>query len=324
MSILSIPPIPPEFLQILPSGKVVIFLGAGVSRLMGYPSWDQLADRSFQHLINKTKNFSHADFDVLKELHPRQKLSIAVDIWKSEGYDPKALISEAIKADGESYPRVFELLADIAAPFVTTNYDDCPISAVQAKPILSTELGEIGEEQKPSPGRRRPISLKDDILTTLLTGNDIVVYLHGRLVDGSPLVITTKDYVDHYRNDNVQEFLDHLFEHYHVLFIGYGLEEEEIIDFIVRKKPTYNLINHFRLIPAFSHQERLMEHLGNYYSNQCQVRLVPYLIDSIGHRQLENVLADWLPTIKAKFQPVNFIEKTKMILDPVIKHDVNS
>lgn len=324
MSIPLIPPIPQEFLQILSSGKVVVFLGAGVSRLMGYPSWSQLADRSFKHLINKTKNFSHADFDVLKKLHPRQKLSIAVDIWKNEGYDPKVLIREAIKVNGESYPRIFELLADIAAPFVTTNYDDCLINTVQAKPIRFTDQGKMGEVQKSRIGGRRPISLKDDILTTLLTANDIVVYLHGRLADDSPLIITTKDYVDHYRNDNVQEFLDHLFEHYHVLFIGYGLEEEEIIDFIVRKKPTHNLINHFRLIPAFSHQERLMEHLGNYYSNQCQVRLVPYLIDSIGHRQLENVLADWLPTIQAKFQPINFIEETKMILDPVIKHDANS
>lgn len=323
MPISPIPPIPKEFLEILPSGKVVIFLGAGVSRLMGYPSWNQLADRSFSHLI-KTDNFSHADFDVLKELHPRQKLSIAVDIWKSKGKNPKELIGEAIKADGEAYPRVFELLADIPVPFVTTNYDDCLINVTQAKPILSTEQNDMSKGQKPILGRQKPVSLKNEILTTLLTGNDIVVYLHGRLSDGSPLVISTKDYVEHYRDDSVREFLDHLFEHYHVLFIGYGLEEEEIIDFIVRKKPAHNLINHFRLIPAFSHEEKLMEHLGNYYSNQCQVRLVPYLIDSIGHRQLENVLADWLPTIKAKFQPVNFIEKTKMILDPVIKHDANA
>lgn len=291
---------------------------------MGYPSWDELADRSFDHLI-KTNNSSHADFDVLKELHPRQKLSIAVDIWKNkkEDNDPKALINEAIKPSGESYPRVFELLAEIPVPFVTTNYDDCLINA-QVKPGLSIQQGEIAKEEKPSTRKKKPIALKDEILTTHLAANDSVVYLHGRLADKSSLVVTTKDYVDHYRDLNVQEFLDHLFENYHVLFIGYGLEEEEIIDFIVRKKPVHNVINHFRLIPAFSHQEKLMEHLGNYYSNQCQVRLVPYLIDSIGHRQLENVLEDWLPTIKAKLQPVNFIEKTKMIFDPVIKHDINS
>lgn len=323
MPIPSVPPIPKEFLEILPSGKVVIFLGAGASRLMGYPSWNQLADRSFAHLI-KTDNFSHADFDVLKDLHPRQKLSIAVDIWKNKGHNPKELIGKAIKADGEAYPRVFELLTDIPAPFVTTNYDDCLINVTRAKPMLSSEQNDMAEGQKLISSRQNTVSLKNEILTTLLTQNDIVVYLHGRLADSSPLVISTKDYVEHYRDDNVREFLDHLFEHYHVLFVGYGLEEEEIIDFIVRKKPANNLVNHFRLIPAFSHEEKLMEHLGNYYSNQCQVRLIPYLIDSIGHRQLENVLAEWLPTIKAKFQPVNFIERTRMILDPVIKHDANA
>jgi len=323
MSIPLIPAIPTEFLQILPSGKVVIFLGAGVSRLMGHPSWNELADRSFKYLI-ETNNFSHADFDVLKRLNPRQKLSIAVDIYKSKGHDPKVLIREAIKAQGEAYPRVFELLGDISVPFVTTNYDDCLLDVAQSKPILSTQQGDMAGEQNLNSKRQKPVSEKAKILTTLLTANDIVIYLHGRLADDSQLVISTKDYVEHYRDDVVREFLDHLFENYHVLFIGYGLEEEEIIDFIVRKKPAHKEISHFRLIPAFSHEEKLMEHLGNYYSNQCQVRLVPYLIDSIGHRQLEIVLEAWLPTIKAKFQPVNFIEKTRMILDPVIKNDSNS
>lgn len=319
MPIPLIPEIPEELLKIFPTGRFVIFLGAGVSRLMNHPSWDLLADRCLGQLIGAPKiTFSHADLNILRALHPRKKLSIAVDIWEESGQDLKDLLKHAIKSDGRSGSRVYELLADIDVPFVTTNYDDCFLEAPRIKPIFAGAEKKMDRAEKQDYPQRKPISAIASLTSKDLTDPANIIYLHGRLNDGSPLVLTTRDYIDHYRNSNVQEFLDQLFDQYNVLFIGYGLDEEEIIDFIIRRKRTANETKHFRLIPFYSHEETLFKHLSNYYLQQCQVRLIPYRLDENDHAQLEKVLAHWLPTIKSKIKPINFIEKTKLLLDPII------
>ena len=47
--------------------------------------------------------------------------------------------------------------------------------------------------------------------------------------------MTTPQYLTHYEDNRVQEFLDELFERHTVLFVGYGLEEWEILERILRK-----------------------------------------------------------------------------------------
>ena len=59
------------------------------------------------------------------------------------------------------------------------------------------------------------------------------------------MVLTTQDYVTRYANDRfktdpsmenrVLTFLDHLFTNKTVLFVGYGLEELEILEYVILK-----------------------------------------------------------------------------------------
>ena len=44
----AIPPMPPNIINAYKAGKLIIFVGAGMSRLMNLPGWDQLAE----NLIN--------------------------------------------------------------------------------------------------------------------------------------------------------------------------------------------------------------------------------------------------------------------------------
>src|SRR5437762_1863120 len=77
------PPIPtiPEGLRYAAEhGGLVLFIGAGVSRLCGSPSWDQFADSIFAQL-SKSGAVSFAELEQLKTIRdPRKKLSIAADI----------------------------------------------------------------------------------------------------------------------------------------------------------------------------------------------------------------------------------------------------
>jgi len=45
-----IPKLPEELKQAALDGTLVIFVGAGASRLLGYPSWDGLADLVLESL----------------------------------------------------------------------------------------------------------------------------------------------------------------------------------------------------------------------------------------------------------------------------------
>jgi hypothetical protein len=57
--------------------KFALFVGAGVSKLMGVPLWDELAEHAIDYLSsNKLLNFSEAEKIKLQKVSPKQKLSL--------------------------------------------------------------------------------------------------------------------------------------------------------------------------------------------------------------------------------------------------------
>ena len=117
------------------------------------------------------------------------------------------------------------------------------------------------------------------------------------------MILTTRHYVRHYANDRMSEnvknenniltFLDFLFSNRTVLFVGYGLEELEILEYvIVKAKPKRNEEGpHYLLQGFFSHEYELMRHLTVYYQD-CGIKLLPFLRDQKDWHQLIEVIED--------------------------------
>ena len=131
-------------------------------------------------------------------------------------------------------------------------------------------------------------------------------YLHGSLLDSEGMVLTTQDYVRHYANDRISgdpvlenrvlTFLENLFKQKTVLFIGYGLEELEILEYVILKARRIRASDqieakHFLLQGFFSHEKDLMRSLKQYYLRECGIQLIPFLRDQRGWDQLLDVLA---------------------------------
>ncbi len=91
------------------------------------------------------------------------------------------------------------------------------------------------------------------------------------------MILTTQDYVRHYANDRVAgdpqkenrvlTFLDFLFKNKTVLFIGYGLDELEILEYVILKagRPagtTNREPRHYILQGFFSHEAALFQNYG--------------------------------------------------------------
>src|SRR5215471_14681457 len=76
IQILPIPRIPKGLQEAAQLGNLIPFIGAGVSRLAGCPDWAQFADSALKWLVDKGK-FTYSQFDQIKGLSPRIKLSLA-------------------------------------------------------------------------------------------------------------------------------------------------------------------------------------------------------------------------------------------------------
>ena len=77
----AIPPMPPNIINAYKAGKLIIFVGAGMSRLMNLPGWDQLAE----NLINIAYPNYKEQYLIKNQIHsPKERISIAYEKCKCE------------------------------------------------------------------------------------------------------------------------------------------------------------------------------------------------------------------------------------------------
>ena len=301
-----IPPLPPGLKEAALRGTLIPFIGAGASRLAGCPNWIEFAERALRYFVDQGK-FTHGQLAQLSQQHPRVKLSIARGLQRQHNLP--------IKFDAILYPdgrntnpkgrRLYEALCKLGRTFVTTNYDDWLDTTIGAPPLTVSAVGGTGT---PTIGQKPTIIYKVEELTPdNLERPNTIFHLHGSLLDPTRMILTTQDYVRHYANDRradgpegenrVLTFLGFLFSQKNVLFVGYGLEELEILEYVIGKarlmaEPGKTEIRHFLLPGFFSHEEELARSLSNYYA-ECGIQLIPFLRDQKDWDQLMDVLEEY-------------------------------
>ena len=307
-----IPPLPPGLKEAALRGTLIPFIGAGASRLAGCPNWIEFAERALRYFVDQGK-FTHGQLAQLSQQHPRVKLSIARGLQRQHNLP--------IKFDAILYPdgrntnpkgrRLYEALSKLGRTFVTTNYDDWLDTTIGAPPLTVSAVGGTGT---PTIGQKPTIIYKVEELTPdNLERPNTIFHLHGSLLDPTRMILTTQDYVRHYANDRradgpegenrVLTFLGFLFSQKNVLFVGYGLEELEILEYVIGKarlmaEPGKTEIRHFLLQGFFSHEEELARSLSNYYA-ECGIQLIPFLRDQKDWDQLMDVLEEYARTALA-------------------------
>lgn len=313
----SIPNIPGEIIMAAQRGKLVIFVGAGVSKLLGCPDWKEFALRHLRYLYEK-KKINFFEFERFKSLDARKLLSICWNIYKEEKLQPPNM-KELLKTHNEKHITIYNDLYSFNAIYVTTNYDDyLDEEAQKSKRQISSK--DISPQDTTEDLSKKPeiIYSKDDLLISKLEiGN--VIHLHGSIRDEKNTVITIVDYINHYEHGTKPSvFLEEIFKSYTVLFIGYGLEEYEILEFLISKSRTpVGEIRHFMLYPIFKQESNLLRFYEGYYRD-LGVQLIPYMIDDNGYDQLITIIHKWSKIIGPISKPKNHYERIKLI-DEVIK-----
>lgn len=290
----------------LSNGELVLFVGAGASMLKGLPSWQGWAEAVLNALYKEGK-LNFFEFEQLKKLDPRKQLSIA-KILKQDVDLIKHL--EAKKSDKEE-SQIYEYLNDLGCIYVTTNYDR-----------LLNPMKKIGkDDNSKSPDKGEVIHNIDDYeenkLIELLDKSCTVIHLHGSQDYPNSMKVTTKEYLEHYGNPKLTNFLTALFANKVVLFIGYSLEEVEILENIMRRgkiqEKSQSIVEksnnrrRFMLQGFFRSEQSLFDKLYEYYSESFEVELIGFSRDEKDYDQLEYIIKAWVGELLP--MPISLLEE---------------
>ena len=276
---------PPEVINASRDGDLVLFIGAGVSRLLGLPSWKELAGKVLEYLSERNL-LNYLEVDQLKNLDPRKQLSIAKQVDDKDTYIKSIAQYLNSKARGDN---IYTYIRGIRCSYVTTNYDELLLPC--AKHVFKKE------------------QFSNERFNTLGT----VVHLHGCISKPDTMVVTTKGYLEHYTNKRVQDFLKEMFDKKVVVFLGYGLEELEILEYILSRRQfedTDNIMR-FTVQGFFSSQKSLYKKLYKYYKETFGVRLLGLDLDKKGPQVLEETVQLWSAQINVP--KLSLLEKVKIM-----------
>lgn len=295
-----IPELPNEIVEASKRDNLVLFVGSGLSMRMGASNWEKFAENVLNQLIDNGL-IDHNSKDQIKDLSPRKKLSIAKIIAAANNHKIDYESSIIPKKENNEC-KIYDYINQIECKVITTNYDD--FLHKEPKSLLF-DLGEEKGSSKSLADGKNIITDRTKITRYLLDEDNIIIHLHGCFKGSSPhkLIITTEDYLDLYGDPIIINFLKELFYtgKYTILFLGYGLEEMEILEHLLRKgeaKKSLEL-NKFWLEGFFSHQEKIIRYLDGYYKENFGVQIIPYNRDIKDFEQIDDIIEDWAYKIQA-------------------------
>ncbi|MBF7150313.1 SIR2 family protein [Bacillus toyonensis] len=319
-----------DIIKAAKTGNLIIFVGAGVSRLLGLPSWEDYALEVLKNAEEEGVIDSELS-NLLKEKEdPKKILTISKMLMDEKEIVPRSA-KEIFKFENtQKYKEVYEKLYSINAIYVTTNYDECldilAIPSFDSEVSLSgTNLGDMSDLSEQTFKRKIIIDHTELLEAELKNGN--VIHIHGSVKKEESMLVTLQDYLERYgtiskdTHPEVSVFLDQIFNsNYVVLFMGYGLEENEILEYMLSKTKTpSHTLTHYMLFPIGDEKKKMAELYKKYYSSYG-VELIPYDTSGNNYDQLIPIIDEWSKVLSKVSQDRDFISKTIQI-DNILECD---
>jgi len=299
MDISPLPKLPKDFRN---DPKKVFFLGSGVSRINGVVGWEDLAKGLIVEARNKDLLDDHYQYEILFQQinnNPRKVISITKNIFKS-GHKIKAYyaaIKRLLRPDNRlkrKFP-IYSIFKSFEAVFVTVNVDELFCDYFASSHVHL------------------------DVLGTSAFNLNHLYYLHGNIRKPKSVVLTLDEYLTFYRKTEVVEKLKQLLSgEFRVFFIGCGMREMEILEYIVLKSGKGR--RHYVLLDFFQQESGRLKFENDYYgSESLGISVVAYQKNQFGFNQLYYVVKNWLDDKQVKEK--GFLEEIRVLDDAIDKFD---
>jgi len=285
LPIVEYPEIPSQIIEAYNKKRLVIFIGAGVSRLVGCKGWDELA----RDLIEKCYNTQNEINESLINFNIKSKLSNISDHRKTITICKKLLekvgkvdaffevLEKALDVNDESGKSnlIYENLFSLQAKYVTTNADN----------KFSRLFEEINVTRDPRLINNREMRERE------------LLHIHGSFMEPKTLVFDLPSYFEKYSNLEFKNTLKKIFSGNTVLFLGYGMTELEILEFLLEKSIGKS-IEPLYLLSGYYSSELDYFRLEQTYYDSMNIKVIPYRLDSIGYEQLGIVISEWVQQMR--------------------------
>ena len=270
-----IPEVPDEIRDAVNNGTLAVFIGAGVSRLVGCRGWDTLA----RNLVSRCHSEGIINFkenETLSQISDHKKtITICYHLFNNK-HLADVFYEEMNRSLGEGAdietPNIYDDIYRLRGLFITTNADTHFDRLFNLPNILY-----------------RTSEFKEDRLD-----RTNLYHIHGSVRDRDSLIFTVPGYMQRYTNPEFRRFLGRIFREYTVLFLGYGVAEFEILEFILQDYPRTSALapRHFMLSPFYSGEDNILSYEQTYYKD-LGINILGYEKDAKGYRQLIEVIRHW-------------------------------
>lgn len=279
--------------------KLALFIGAGVSRLMNIPLWDELAFLIIDYLRNANYlNHSESERIKIKNFSAKQVVSIFHRIVRDQKIIDKFykenIVAKDFKKNPYSLLSEFEDAIGSSLAKVSTNIDlEWENVLVQKQKKQEIEISKSGKSNASQITYSKTQS--SGFSYDQIINPSILYQIHGSLNDLSNAVLTTSQYITHYRDyKGLKGFPDKVFKEYTVLFIGSGIQEFEILEHCLKESK----LHHYALIDTNLGEANLFR-IQKAYFDEVNIQAIPYYLDFHHYKRLIYILESWISEIKS-------------------------
>ena len=271
-----------NILKAFENRKIIFFVGAGVSRIMGIPGWNEFS----KWLIEKAFPSYQSRNIILRDIpDSKERITIAYKEFEKNGklQEFYKFFGEGMSPKKEIFDNtenIYEILNRFDAFFLTTNADN----------LFEDVLGQALCHENCD---------KNIIRNEHYKRQNHLFYLHGHYKDDinpvkNNLVFTATQYVNRYNDQSFVDFLREVFmEENVIVFIGYGLNEFELIDYIVTKTGyNENSPRKVYILYGFCENDDVLYEAKKSYFEALNIEIIPYDITKKGYDALIDVLKE--------------------------------
>lgn len=249
---------PTRLLEAASTKKLVPFIGAGVSKFAApnlFPTWSEFV----RNFLEKAKTDGHLPEQEFRDLgrlaSAGKSLTVAEhlkEVLPSDYYIDVLLETFDIILGDDADLSIYELLFDMHPPLmITTNYDR----------LIEDSYARLKRRNMDVKTHQEAVGVIKALQRTKSDGYQTLFKIHGDVRTPSNVVLSEKDYRSvMYDLSDYRMAMDTIFSLYTVVFVGFSMNDKEMISTIENLRHTFRYLEspHYILLRegTASHVER--------------------------------------------------------------------